>query len=332
MDKITGKDARFRGLEVKVGILVASAVAGMAVIIILIGIQKDIFTHKYHISFTSESGAGFNEGMPVKLSGFKIGRIQKIELTDAARVKVTLEINRKYEQWVRNNSFARMGKEGLIGDTFIEIALGGPGGNMLKDGDEISYYKTGGMEELVAEAKPILNEVKDIIHYVNDPKGDLKASIANIREFTAELKETRRSIDRTVKDADAAIVQAKALISGMDAKTGPVIASVARVVGSLEAVTRRVDGILEKTNSTAEKLDGAMDGVKTLTGALAQDTPKIRGLIENASLAASEGKGLIKGVKAGWVGRLTAPPPQEAPALIPLDAYPRRPPAPEAAK
>lgn len=323
MDKLIDTDSRFRGLEIKIGVLVALALAGIIVIIVFIGVQKDIFTHKYRIFFTSESGAGFKEGMPVKLSGFKIGRIKTIELTDAAHVKVTIEINKKYEKWVRSTSEARIGKEGLIGDAFIEIALGAPGGSVLADGDEIRYYKTGGMEALVEEVKPILNEIKGIIHYVNDPKGDLRASISNIREFTAELKDTRAGIDK--------------LITNLDARTGPVLSSAAITVKNLESVSQglapvatKLNVILDKTVDSADKLNSGLQSFKTFTGALAKEAPRIEGVVTNAQEAAAEGKVLIKGVREGWVGSLTAPSPPERPRLVPLDGYPAGPPVSEA--
>jgi len=322
MAKITDKDTRFKGLEVKIGALVAAAVAGLIVIVVFIGIQKDIFTHKYQIYFTAASGAGFKVGMPVELSGFKIGRVKTIDLTESAHVKVILEINKKYEKWVRSNSVAGLGKEGFIGDAFIEIALGGEGGRVLEDGDEIGYVKSGGIEALVEGAKPILKEVADIIHYVNDPKGDLKASITNIREFTAELRETRRGIDRAVGSINQLVVNLDARATpAMDAlvQTGKNLQTLS---SGLAPVAGKVDGILEKTHAAATKLESAMDNVATLTKGLAKETPRISGIVTDVSATASESKGLIKGVREGWVGSLTAPEPVKRPELVPLDAYP----------
>lgn len=322
MNNIADKDTRFKGLEVKIGVLVAAAVAGIIVIIIFIGIQKDIFTHKYQVYFTAASGAGFKVGMPVELSGFKIGRVKKIDLTEAANVKVTLEINKKYERWVRSNSAATLGKEGFIGDAFIEIAHGGEGGRTLADGEQIAYIKSGGIEALVEGAKPILKEVADIIHYVNDPKGDLKASISNIKEFTAELKETRRGIDMAVRDIDKLVVN-------LDARAVPAMDAFVKTGKNLQAVSEglvplgdKVGNILEKTVSAADKLEKAMENVKTFSAGLAKESPRISGIVTNVEGAASEGKGLIKGVREGWIGSLTAPEPVKQPELLPLDAYP----------
>lgn len=322
---IANKDTRFKGLEVKIGVLVVAVVAGIIALVIFIGIQKDIFIHKYQVYFTAVSGAGFKEGMPVQLSGFKIGRVKKIDLTDSANVKVTLEINKKYERWVRSNSVATLGKEGFIGDAFIEIALGGgtTGGRVLEDGEQITYIKSGGIEALVEGAKPILKEVADIIHYINDPKGDLKASIRNIKEFTAELKETRRSIDKAVKDIDKLVVNVnERTVPTMDAfvKTGKNLQAVSE---GLVSLPDKAHSVLDKTVSAAGKLETAMENVKTLSAGLAKETPRISGIITNVEGAASEGKGLIKGVKEGWVGTLTVPAePKKRSEFLPLDAYP----------
>ncbi len=50
--------------------------------------------------------------MAVKLRGFNIGKVEKLELTDDARVKVTLSILRSHMKWVKSDSKARLLKEG----------------------------------------------------------------------------------------------------------------------------------------------------------------------------------------------------------------------------
>src|SRR3990167_5385636 len=100
------KDPRFKGLELKVGIMALAAIVGIAVVIAFMGVKRDLFTKKYTLGLRVETGSGFVEGMPVKLSGFKIGRVKKLELTETANVTVTLEINKKYQRWLREGTKA----------------------------------------------------------------------------------------------------------------------------------------------------------------------------------------------------------------------------------
>lgn len=325
MAKIQDKDPRFRNLELKVGALVAAAIIGIAAVIISVGMEKDLFTKKYNLYFVSESGAGFLEGMPVKLSGFKIGRVTDIELSADAKVKITAQLNRKYERWVRKDSVARLSKEGFIGDSFIEIAVGNPEEKILSDGMEIAYEKTGGMEEIVNEARPILVEVKEIIHYINSPEGDLKQALGNVNSLFAELRATRRSLDDTIRNANSLVLEIRG-------KSGPAFSSVEKITKNIEAVTLRLDPVMVKAEAvvsnaeqasarlpaTLDRVDGILEDVRALTGPLSRQSGRIGNILIDAESAAADGKTVIKGVKESWPVKLMVPPPQK-PGLVPFD-------------
>lgn len=325
MAKIQDKDPRFRNLELKVGALVAAAIIGIVAVIIFVGMEKDLFTKKYNIYFVSESGAGFLEGMPVKLSGFKIGRVTDIELGADAKVKITAQLNRKYDRWVRKDSVARLSKEGFIGDSFIEIAVGNPQEMILSDGSEITFEKTGGMEEIVSEARPILVEVKEIIHYINSPEGDLKQALSNVNSLFSELRATRRSLDETISNANALVLDIKG-------KSGPAFSSVEKITKNIEAVTLRLDPLMIKVDgivsnaeqtsarlpATLDRVDGILTDVRAVTGPLSRQSGRIGNILIDAESAARDGKTVLKGVKESWPVKLMVPPPQK-PGLVPLD-------------
>lgn len=325
MAKIQDKDPRFKNLELKVGALVAAAIIGIVAVVIFVGMEKDLFTKKYNLYFVSDSGAGFMEGMPVKLSGFKIGRVTDIELGADANVRITAQLNRKYEKWVRKDSVARLSKEGFIGDSFIEIAVGDPAEKVLADGEAITFEKTGGMEEIVNEARPILVEVKEIIHYINSPEGDLKQALGNVNSLFAELRETRRSLDETIRSANSLVLDIKG-------KSGPAFSSVEKITKNIEAVTMKLDPVMTKAEAavsgveqtvsrlpaTLDRVDGILSDVRAVTGPLSRESGRISNILIDAEGAARDGKTVLKGVKESWPVKLMVPPPQK-PGLVPLD-------------
>lgn len=331
---IQEKDPRFKNLELKVGIMAVAALAGIIAIIIFVGVEKDLFINKYRVYFTSESGSGFVQGMPVKLSGFKIGRVKKIELTEDARVKVIAEINKKYERWLREGSRARLSKEGFIGESVIEFTIGNPKGRVIQEGDMIPYEKTGGIDELVSQAKPVLNEVKEIIHYANDPHGDLKVTIGNLRELTAELKETGRGLNAAVRDADGVIRKAGAIVSNINDKGSPLMDSAAKTMKNLEGFSSRIDPLMYKMEnitdraesalgrlpSAAEKIEKAASNAADLTEALSKETPRIKTILKDAQETLKDSREIVRGVRQSWPVRLMIPPARK-PELVPLDGF-----------
>ncbi|WP_243688073.1 MlaD family protein [Geotalea toluenoxydans] len=196
---IKEEDVRFKHLEKKIGLFAAIAIVGALAVVLFIGADKDLLTPKYKLKFTTEKGTGFAKGMPVKLSGFRIGRIKSINLNEQAMVDIEIEVNKKYQKWIKSDSSARLVKEGLVGDSIIEVTAGSAKAMVLKNGDTINFEKSKGLEEvandIAEEVKPVLIEVKEIISYINDPNGDIKQSLGNIKLLTQQLQGTREKVD-----------------------------------------------------------------------------------------------------------------------------------------
>lgn len=315
MEIIEEKDKRFKKLEWKIGLMVVVALAGIALVIVYIGIQKDLFISKYSVYFIADSGTGFKEAMPVRLSGFKIGRVKTIELIEGAQVKVTVELNRKYDKWMKLGAWATLAKEGFIGESYVEVALGHGEERPLEDGERMPYMKARGMEEIVEEVKPVLREVKDIIHYVNDPEGEIKKTLVNVKNLTADMSKTRQKVDDLLDSSNIAIKRIDTVLKNTDARTGELITNVNSKITSL---TEKAEGAVAKLPAIAEKVDGIAENVRKLTGGLANDGPRIREIIANAEDASIQSKTLIRGVREGWPGRLMTPEPKK-PELVPLD-------------
>ncbi|MBI5971255.1 MAG: MCE family protein [Deltaproteobacteria bacterium] len=332
MDNTEDKDSRFRHLEVKIGVMTVAAVAGIILLIILIGVQKDLFSSKYHVHFITDSGSGFKVGMPVKLSGFKIGRVRDIELSDDAKVKVTAEINKKYERWLRSGSKATSAKDGLLGESFVEITLGPAKERVIADGEKIPYAKSGGMEDIMEEVKPILTEVKEIIHFMNSPEGDLKATLRNAKTFSSDLKETRSNVDKMVIEVGSTMKKTGAFIETLNAKTGAVLTTTNKLVGDVDTrmnlvldkaggAAKKADEAMSRLPVITEKLDAIANDVKKLSGALSSETPRLQRIMTKAEDTLTEGNALVKGIKEGWAGNLMMPEVKRRPELVPLDGY-----------
>ncbi len=324
---IHDKDSRFKNLEFKAGVMLMVAIVGIVVLVLLLGIERDLFTKKFSLKFVAENGAGINKGMPVKLSGFKIGRVSKVELIEGARVRVTAEVSQKYAEYLRKGIKANITKEGYIGDPYVDITVGDFGATLLADGDSIPYFKKEGMEELINEAKPVMTEIKEIIHYINDPEGDIKVTFGNLKEVSAGLEETRAVITETTRNAGGVLKRVDSLVEKVETRVDPILGSVERVFLRVDGMTVKLGPVIDRLDtvsatlpSTVLKIDSILDDVKLLSAALGTGAPQIMDVIGNTQETVKEGKEIIKGVKASWPVRLMVPK-VEKPHLVPLDIF-----------
>ena len=130
--------------------------------------------------------------MPVKLSGLRIGRIQKISLDEQAKVIVRMKVDRKYSKWIRADSTASLLKEGIVGDSIIKISVGSAGSPALANDGFLPFAEEKGLNDIALEfsdsVKAVLGEVRQTIAYINDPQGDVKRTVANAQQLSANLR------------------------------------------------------------------------------------------------------------------------------------------------
>lgn len=324
---IREEDSRFRHLEWKIGLFIVIAMAGLAVAAALIGLQKGYFTKKYSLHFTVDRGTGFVKGMPVKLSGFRIGRITSISLNDQAMVDISTEIDSKYRKWIRSDSTVKLVKEGLVGDNIVEISVGSSDKPELNENDAIVYVKTKGLDELADDiadkVKPVLSEVSDIIGYINDPDGDLKKSIRNLELLTRNLETTRQHADKLLVSANTNIElvsgQATMVLDTTHKKINAIdlAPTLNRVSNSMDNIDRKLPAMLEKVNASLDNIGKISQETRMLTE---KAFPRIPGLVSQAEDVMLSTDRLINSIQNIWLFR-DAPPPAGGRPYIRGDSY-----------
>ncbi|BCB96040.1 mce related protein [Dissulfurispira thermophila] len=309
MELMKETDKRFIGIEKKIGLFVIIAIVGIIVVTAFIGVQQGIFTPKTTIYFIADSGQGINEGMAVKLSGFKIGKVSRLSLDDVAKVKVELSINTRYMKWIRTDSKARLFKEGFIGDSIIEITPGSITAKHITENGTIEFERARGLaeiaEELKNEIKPVLGDVKEIIHYINNPQGDVKQTLQNLKKFSDSLSETQQHLNALLKDADKGV---NTTVKKIDSVLDSTKQTVNNIDGLIKKVDNDIPNILEKTNKSLENIQKTTEEIKKVTE---QTAPQIPSAIKKGGEAAEGAKDITDSVKKIWPIRLFIKEPEQ---------------------
>lgn len=311
------EDPRFRHLKRKIAVFAAVALAVVAVVIVMIGKENDLFTKKYELMLTVEKGTGFSRGMPVKLSGFRIGRVKSISLNEEARVDIVLQIDQQYKRWIRQDSTAKLVKEGLVGDAIIELSVG-RNGEALEPNDRIAYVKTKALDELADElaekVKPVLGDVEEIITYLNDPDGDIKQSMRHFNQLARNLEQTRQR-------ADLLIVHADREVRGMSGKLNTVldgaVESVQKANNSFTAVEEKLPGLMVSAEKSLKNLEKVSGDLKQAEETL---LPKVPPLLQKSDEVLSESGTVLRAVQGVWPIRNYIQAPQEK-QFVPGDSH-----------
>jgi phospholipid/cholesterol/gamma-HCH transport system substrate-binding protein len=222
-------DTRFKGLEKKIGFFVIAALLGIILTVVAVGIQHDVFSPKTRLFFITDSGQSIDEGMAVKLSGFNIGKVEKLELTDDAKVRVTLSILRNYMKWVKSDSRARLIKEGVIGANVIEITPGSDKEKSLEHNTQIAFERERGLgqvvDQLYAEVIPLIDDLKRVARRADTLLAGLPATQQKLDDTLTSAKKNFENLEKiTASDLPAITKRGRETVE----KANKVVDSVSR--------------------------------------------------------------------------------------------------------
>ncbi|SFN22593.1 phospholipid/cholesterol/gamma-HCH transport system substrate-binding protein [Formivibrio citricus] len=273
-------DPRFQWLGWRVvvfGVTILLTLSGLAAVI---AFKQGLFVSKTRLHFLADHGAGLLPGMQVRFSGFRIGVVDKVELTEQAKVQVDLLVESRYMKWIKADSTAQLLQEGLMGDYYIEMMGGSPAQQPLKAGGKVNFAPAHSLADVAydlrSRALPILDSFQITMDYINDPKGDVRQSVANVKQLTAELQQTRARMD--------------ALLVRLDSTAGTVNARLPRILDRTASSLASVESAVRDASAVASMVRGAVE----------ESVPRLPSIVRNSDDLVRDSRDTLQGVRRSW--------------------------------
>lgn len=255
---------REKRLAVRAGLFVALGLALAAVVIFLIGKERNLFDKQNTYVAAFENVDGLQLDAPVRLGGLQVGRVVKIAFSEDLndkRIIVAMEVAVRFQDRVRRDSVARVTGRGVLGDKAIDISLGSKESEMVPDQGELTVGTSGDISSLLKSTGEIIDNAVGITR-------DLKTGVAAytnptiVEDVTALVKSTRAILGEveTGKGALHAIV--------FDKQTG-------------EATKQ----LIANASQVAARLDGAATSVEHLLADVRQGPGTLHALIYDKKIA-----------------------------------------------
>lgn len=275
MKLLDDNDERFKNLFGKAAMFILLAALGMGLAFVWTGVKKGGFSAKSPVYFVADSGQDLSEGMPVKFSGFKIGKLDTLALDDQGRVQVKVDIESKYLGLIRQDAVMSLKKEGVIGDGVLEISRGAEDKPALAAGGKVRFERASGLEQAVVDVKNRIMPILDDLHHtLHDPDGDVRQTLKNLREFSAEMRGTRERLDRVLGRVD----------TGLNHEVEPLLRSLRKSAANAETLSGKLDYelpvMLKKADTTMESLRQAGETINAAVQRAAPQLPKVMGKTE----------------------------------------------------
>jgi phospholipid/cholesterol/gamma-HCH transport system substrate-binding protein len=133
-------ERRELGVKFRVGLFVLVALAVFLATIYALGARARLFEARYVVYADFTEVGGLTEGATVRLAGVQIGRVGGVHLPGepGGKVRVDLDITRRYADRIRKDSIARIETQGLLGDKVVEITVGTAATPALEAGEVLA--------------------------------------------------------------------------------------------------------------------------------------------------------------------------------------------------
>jgi ABC-type transporter Mla subunit MlaD len=322
---------RSRGLAFKVGLYVIFITCLAAAVVIYVGFKKDLFAERVTYYVVSTTGENVERGVPVRLSGFNIGHVSDVSLDTVDNVMITVRILKKYQDWFKADSKIILVQGGFIGQTYLKLAPGSEQSPVLEEDSVIKLNKVGGLDEILAEAQPVIEDLKEIVAnvknltgYFVDEDSPFQKTLGNFEELSRNIKEGKgmagyllhdprpvERLDSLLAHTDNAMVRVTNLVDEAALRVediGPMQEEITSLVAELRT-------FVEELKTLRAEITPAVDNTVAITEEIRQATEDLDRLRTQGEYTIRLGAELMQRLKRTWPfrGGPEGPPEQQHP-------------------
>jgi phospholipid/cholesterol/gamma-HCH transport system substrate-binding protein len=252
-----------------IGLFVIGGLVLFGIGMFLIGDRHQLFARhtEYYTEFTNLSG--LTTGAKVRVSGLDAGEVLTIGVPDspAARFRLRFRINAQLGALVRSDSVVTIGREGVVGGTYLSVR---PGSSEAPQADALATIPSAEpteMSALLASAAGLLDDVKGTLQGVT-------AAVSNVNDVVVGVKEGRGTAGMLLRD--------DALASDIRRTVTAAGSSVRDIAGDLQN-GRGAAGMLLRDEAVAGQIREAVTTARAATADLGQATRKADALMTDLS-------------------------------------------------
>ncbi len=204
--------------SVIVGIFICIAIIIFLVGIFTLGGQQKTFTASLTVTALFNDVSGLQKGNNVWFSGVKIGTVKKINFFGRSQVQVTMNIDKKAEEFIRKDAKAKIGSDGLIGNKIIVLYGGTLTAAPIENNDSLAAETALSSDDIMATLQKnnenliaITSDFKTVSKRLADGEGTMGALLTDKTLFN--------NLQATVANLQTAAHNSEKLTSGIVAYT-----------------------------------------------------------------------------------------------------------------
>ena len=254
-----------RRTEILVGLFLFCGLLLLGGLILRFSNIREKFRQKDNYYVLFDDASGLTTSSPVRLGGTRIGRVSKPpELTPESKVRVEIAVYRDPKHRIAKGGRVTIAKEGLLGDTYINIAAPPPPIiGYLEPGETIGGITGGGLDALQEAANDISEQTQTVLKDIRAGLKDLNAALGKLdQEVLSEgnlenFKKSLANVNNTVTRLDTEVLSPQNTDN-----LQRTLASLRVTSENLEKQSTKIAPLLAKGETSMTKLGQAADSFK----------------------------------------------------------------------
>jgi phospholipid/cholesterol/gamma-HCH transport system substrate-binding protein len=260
LDKKTTGDA----VRLLIFILVTTIATGF--LVVTIGNISFAASKQYKAVFSDATGVV--KGDDVRVAGVKVGNVQKVEIVDRNRARVTFKVVK--DQALTESTKATIRYRNLVGQRYISLSEGLGGANTLPDGATIPLDHTApaldltvlfnGFKPLFAALSPSdINKLSYEIVTVFQGEG---GTLESLLSHTASVTSTLASRDQVIGSLITNLNEVMVTIGNRDKQLSDLLIKLRQFVSGLSNDRQAILGSLDSISALAVQTSDLVTGIR----------------------------------------------------------------------
>ncbi len=270
-----------KNLELKIGLLLAFTVLLAGAFVLYALYARGVFQITQSLILTAPEAEGVTVGMPMTFSGFPIGEVKRMDLTEDGKVRIEIAVPREDAKWLRQSSVFTLEKS-LLGSAKIKARTDNLADQPLPPGAQRELVTGDAAQEipvLIEKVKIILGNVAAM----TAKQAPINQTLGNVATVTGRMAGEYGVMEGMLGGPD----KAKQVVAALEKANG--------LLANLNGVSLKVDGILSKTDKQVFGPDGVMTQaqqsvakVNGILGDVRESLKKADAILANAQTASAD--------------------------------------------
>ncbi len=200
--------------KIRLGLFILVGIGLFVLGIFIIGKQKNLFNPVFKLTANFRNVSGLQVGNNIRFSGISIGTVDNVAIINDSTVRVEMLIKKEVQKFIKTDTKASVGSEGIIGDKIVVLSQGNSSNKVVKEGQMIASTEPIETDAILKSVKVTAEnaaiataEIATLVKKINNGEGTLgrliqdKTMADNIDKTIVNLKKSSKGLNENMEAA-----------------------------------------------------------------------------------------------------------------------------------